>query len=337
MVGALEPTFLDEAIQKAMKYEENWPRDKPKKSTSSSKPPHKEEKDKKGEITRTCPWCKGKRGKDHWCKRMEELKRKGLCFRCQQPWGQDHRCSGKSHQLKAYPNDEYPNKKARFEGESQAILATISQASKHSPFHIKSTLNGQKVITLVDSGASHSFIDQRIVNQRKLRTMNFEGFEATTATGARVQCTTIVPQLEVLLGDHLIIEDFYVVPLDADIILGTPWIYYSLCCFMFDLPNQKICFQHKGQEVTLKGLPDGSPKVVSRKRMERIFRRGQGEWAAQCMILDKSTTHGKAIHIEIQPIIKKYGKVFKEIPPRLPPTRGFEHTIELEKKGQNRS
>lgn len=75
--------------------------------------------------------------------------------------------------------------------------------------------------------------------------MNFEGFEVATTTRARVQCTTIVPQLEIILGNHLIIEDFYVVPLDVDIILGTPWIY-SLGCFMFDLPNQTIFFQHEG-------------------------------------------------------------------------------------------
>lgn len=147
MVRALEPTHLDEAIQKAMKHEENWPRDKPKKFIASSKPPHKEARDKKGEITRTCPWCKEKWDKDHWCKKMEELKRKGLCFRCQQPWGKDHRCSGKAHQLEAHPNDEYPNKKTKIEDESQAILATISQASKHSPFCIESTLNMDKKLS----------------------------------------------------------------------------------------------------------------------------------------------------------------------------------------------
>ena len=48
------------------------------------------------------------------------------------------------------------------------------------------------------------------------------------------------------------------------------------------------------------------------------------------MILDKSITQGKSIHIDIQPILNKHQKVFEEIPLGLPPKRGFEHPIELE-------
>jgi hypothetical protein len=226
-------------------------------------------------------------------------------------------------------NEEYPNKRARFEDEDHVTLATISEASKHCPFQIRSTLKGCKVITLVDSGASHNFINEKIVKQRKLETLNFKGFEVATATRAKVWCTKIVTQLEILLGQHPIKEDFYVVHLDSDCILGTLCIY-SLRCFMFDLPNLTIHFQHNGKEITLRGLPNGSPKVISCKRMERIFKCEQGKWATQCMILDKSTTQDKAIHINIQPITKKYRKVFEEIPLGLPPKRGFEHTIELE-------
>lgn len=70
--------------------------------------------------------------------------------------------------------------------------------------------------------------------------------------------------------------DFYVVNLQNDVILGMPWIN-SLGRFTMDNPNLEICFKHNGKEVTLKGLPNGSLKVVSCKRMERIVRHGQGE------------------------------------------------------------
>ena len=129
---------------------------------------------------------------------------------------------------------------------------------------------------------------------------------------------------------HTIREDLYVVPLDSDIILGGPWIF-SLGCFRFNLPNLKIHFEHKGKEITLEGIPDGSVKVVSCKRIERTLWNGQGEWVAQCLILNKSTPQDLAIHVDIEPIIKKHWRVFEEIPPGLPPKRGFEHIIELEK------
>ena len=70
--------------------------------------------------------------------------------------------------------------------------------------------------------------------------------------------------------------------------------------------------------------------MVSCNRMEKIIRHNQGEWIAQCMILDESTTHGQNTHIDIHPILMKHKRVFDDIPPGLPPKRGFEHSIELE-------
>ena len=46
--------------------------------------------------------------------------------------------------------------------------------------------------------------------------------------------------------------------------------------------------------------------------------------------LDKSASPGKIIHVDIQPILNKYKKLFEEIPPGLRLKRGFEHPIELE-------
>ena len=141
----------------------------------------------------------------------------------------------------------------------------------------------------------------------------------------------MIPQQEITLGrKHTIREDLHVVPLDLDIIFEALWIF-SLGCFKFDLPNLKIHFEHKGEEITLEGVLDGSAKLVSCKRIERILWHGRGEWVAQCLVLNKSTPLESTIHIDIETIIRKHRRVFEEIPPRLPPKRGFKHIIELEK------
>ena len=110
----------------------------------------------------------------------------------------------------------------------------------------------------------------------KLKTEKFKGFTAVQATGSLVRCTKVIPQQEITLGrKHTIREDLHVVPLDLDIILGGPWIF-SLGCFRFDLPNLKIHFEHKGEEITLEGILDGSTKLVSCKTIERALWHGQG-------------------------------------------------------------
>ncbi|XP_059068313.1 uncharacterized protein LOC131858861 [Cryptomeria japonica] len=332
-VSAFEPPTLSEAISKEKKFDHTPPKDHFKKF------PSKEDK-RKREPTKEnpCFHCKEPWEKGHLCKGVEaqrqrgELRRRNLCFQCKEPWDRHHTCKRGSHihNVEGTTNiDEGPQKKAKIDEEVHRSLATISQVNENRPFRLKGTLKGQRVIALVDSGASHDFISKNLVTKRKLKTKDFNGFKVAFANGNIDPCTKIVPQLEITIGEHTIQRDFYVVNLQYDVIFGMPWIH-SLGRFTMDHPNPEIYFKHAGQEVTLKGLPNGSPKVVSCSRMERIFRHYQAEWVAQCMILDKSSGQGQAVHVDIQPILESHKRVFEDIPPGLPPKRGFEHTIELE-------
>lgn len=92
----------------------------------------------------------------------------------------------------------------------------------------------------------------------------------------------------------------------------------------------ELCFENNREKILLQGLSDGSPRVISAKKMGKILSHNQVEWVAQYLILDKTTPKGKEVHIDIQPLLRKHKKVFDNIPPSLPPKRGFEHSIELE-------
>ena len=72
------------------------------------------------------------------------------------------------------------------EGEEYKVIATMTQPSKTRVFRIRCTLIGQKVIALVDSGASHNYINERLVNRMKLKTEKFKGFTTIQATGSLV-------------------------------------------------------------------------------------------------------------------------------------------------------
>lgn len=128
----------------------------------------------------------------------------------------------------------------------------------------------------MDTGASHDFISKHLAAKRRLKTQEFGGFEVIMGNGVLYRCTKIIPQLEVTLGGHTITRNFFVVNLENDIILGMSWIN-SLGRFTMDSPNREICFQHEGREITLKGIPDSSPKIVSCNKMDKILRHDQGE------------------------------------------------------------
>lgn len=144
-------------------------------------------------------------------------------------------------------------------------------------FGSKVKLKGQRIIALVDTRASHAFNSKHLVSRIKLWTEEFNGFKVAFKNGAIERCTRIVPNLDVILGGHTIKRNFYVANIHNDIILGMPWINSS-GRFIMDGPNSEIFFTHEGYEITLKGLPDGSPKVVTCKKMDKIPSHHQGEW-----------------------------------------------------------
>ncbi|XP_057825625.2 uncharacterized protein LOC131037488 [Cryptomeria japonica] len=338
IVNPLEPQNLSEAIQRAIKVEDNFSKERPRYMTSKTY----SRKDRRDEPHREkgipCHFCRGTWRPGHRCQKKEgleqreELRRNNLCFKCKEPWRPDHRCKrGQLHQVEESKDEEegISYKRPRLEEQRHGTLVAISNEGEDRPFKLKGTLKGQKVISLIDSGASHNFISRNLVVKRKPKAKEFEGFKVALADGTINQCTKVMPQLEIKMGEHIVKGDFYVISLENDIILGRPWIR-SLGRFTMDLPNLEICFHQDGQEVTLKGLPNGDPKVVSCKNIERIIRHGQGEWIAQCLVLDKSGPKSPLVHIDMQPILKRHKGVFKDIPHGIPPRRGFEHSIELE-------
>jgi hypothetical protein len=50
-------------------------------------------------------------------------------------------------------------------------------------------VQGKRVMTLVDGGATHNFIDVALVNWRKILVEDFKGFNVVVADGYNMMCT----------------------------------------------------------------------------------------------------------------------------------------------------
>jgi hypothetical protein len=89
--------------------------------------------------------------------------------------------------------------------------------------------------------------------------------------------------------------------------------------------------EESGKKVVLRGMSGNTPRVVTTKHMEAIFRREDILYVVECRIsvwVDKKGENHYSPEIQI--IINKHSKVFGPIPPGAPPDMGFEHIIELE-------
>jgi hypothetical protein len=86
-----------------------------------------------------------------------------------------------------------------------------------------------------------------------------------------------------------------------------------------------------GKKVVLRGMSTRAPRIVSAKRMERIFKHGEVAYVAKYLITtQKDSKDQQQYHTEIKNLLGRHQQVFEAIPPGRPPDRGFEHTIELE-------
>jgi hypothetical protein len=151
-------------------------------------------------------------------------------------------------------------------------IATLSRVPMYNTLRLKGLIQGQRMTTLFDGGATHNFIDASLVARRGLRMEDFEGFHVVVEDGYMMTCLDMIPDLEVKLGNCTLTDTFYVVELsDTDVVLGVQWLY-SLGEIRFNYQTLTMSLRHaSGLRVVLRGMSTEAPRAVSTKRMERIF------------------------------------------------------------------
>jgi hypothetical protein len=217
-------------------------------------------------------------------------------------------------------------------GQQGGIISTLSIVPRYDTLQIRGTIQGQRAIALIDGGATHNFIDASLVSRQALQTKEFEGFDVALADGHTMECLDRVPDFEVKLGNYTVRDTFYVVDLSyTDVVLGVQWMI-TLGKITTNYQTLEMGFKdHDRKKVVLRGMSTGAPRIVSAKRMERIFKHGEVAYAAKRLITTWKDSEGRQqYHTEIKNLLGRHQQVFVSISPGRPPDRGFEHTTELE-------
>jgi predicted aspartyl protease len=105
-------------------------------------------------------------------------------------------------------------------------ISTLSGVPKYYTFRVRGIVQGQRVTTLIDGGATHNFIDVALVTRRQIPVEDFEGFNVVVEDGYNMACTQRIRGLEVTLGNYTLTDEFYVIDLaDTHVVLGVQWLY----------------------------------------------------------------------------------------------------------------
>lgn len=134
-------------------------------------------------------------------------------------------------------------------------------------------LHNFSVVILVDSGASHSFISQHLVNRLQLP-VSPAHFQVVIGNGSTVAGKEKCQRVKLQLPQMAFTHDYYVFPLgNVDVILGVDWLA-TLGVIRTDWQHLTMDFHWEGQKITIQGDPSLVTQEASLKAIWKSLKLG---------------------------------------------------------------
>jgi hypothetical protein len=166
------------------------------------------------------------------------------------------------------------------------------------------SIHHKPVVTLFDSGATHSFISNNSGTQIGLDLCHTKGSYMISTPGGKVTSNQMVKSVPIQLGSKLIKTDLVLLNLEViDVILGINWMTEHRV--LLDISSRVIEIDSPHQGATTLYLP-------------------QQEYLYSCAYAITD------IKVEDIPVVCEYPNVFPDDLPRMPPDRDIEFIIELQ-------
>jgi hypothetical protein len=205
---------------------------------------------------------------------LMERKKLGLCFKCKGPYSKTHQCPDKHLRVLIVDDDEEGEEEGRLlaveveegEGESEGEMCIMSLlqlgqlgklgSAKPQSIQLKGTVGGVPVVILVDSGATHNFVDRRLVQKMSWAVDNSTSMCIKLGDGTKVQSVGVCPDLNLEVGEVQLAIRAHLFDLGGvDIVLGVDWLR-TLGDIIMNWSKHTMSFWHDKVWVTLQGLND---------------------------------------------------------------------------------
>jgi hypothetical protein len=191
---------------------------------------------------------------------------------------------------------------------------------------VEGKIINQPVAILIDSGASHCYIDPKIVDILHLDKSKLgKAILVQLSTGTKRRIHDMVRSCSISINGVNTSIDLNIIALESyDILIGMDWLYTHHA--VLDCHNKTFtCLDGNGKHNTVKGVPRTiSIREISTLQLKICFRKGCQLYAAHV----EETDNTKGPSLKYFSVLQEFEDVFQEIT-RFPPRREIDFSIDL--------
>lgn len=215
-------------------------------------------------------------------------------------------------------------------GVKRETCASVAQG-EHGLLTYSASIQGVKCTMLIDSGASTSFISERLVGEHRLPTHPMDPIRVAMPDGTEYvsSCGVRAP---VKLGPYRDRLIFRIVPLESefDAVLGANWLHQHNP--KVDWRAGTLELQQSGRTIIVsRPAPpqrSGAGALLSAMQLKRAIRNRCPLFAVVLREKEVGGESDSQFPELVEPLLRKYGSIFEK-PKGLPPEGRVEHKIEL--------
>ena len=279
---------------------------------------------------------------------MEERKKKGLCYNCDEKWAPGHKC--KSAMLFLLDSAELAQEDTNFgvhitdleekcyadqvgQEDAEITLYALSGTPTSGTMRVMGRIKHKSFVILIDSGSTHNFIDATLVSHLHLNVDTSQVLEVKVANGDLIKTQGVCEEVPIRVQGNEFMVHLHVLPMGGcDLVLGTQWLG-TLGVIQWDFKMLTMSFGYNHRQVLLQGLRSTRSQLQDGKTF-----------------LKQSVEKGLVLHITFQPqllaaegmdqlpegvaaLLDEFKSVFAT-PEGLPPLRDHEHQITLKEGAQ---
>lgn len=138
-------------------------------------------------------------------------------------------------------------------------LRTMKGRSHPATLRIKGTIIGRDLVSLLDGGSTHNFLQLRLAKFLGLTMTPTQRLIVTVGNRHQIPCKGHCHQVPLVMAQHKFLVNFHLIPFHGpNLVLGVQWLR-GLGPTIFYYNKLYMSFHQGAERITLAGLREGSP------------------------------------------------------------------------------